>query len=115
MMIVVVPGDEVVAPPASVVHVAKTPWVVGLIFQRVKVRLLVRVVVRDARPRVAAVDTERREQVGEAVRGHRGTAVLVNDELARLDAVACDGFGEELLSQRTVLSLCDPSRQRRSD
>src|SRR5690606_16055690 len=105
MVVIVIPAEEVMAPVTTVPRIAKTAGVVGLILRGVKERLLVRVVVRDARPRVTAVDPEGGEQFGETVGCHGSTAVLVDDELAGLDAVARDGLREELLGESAVLTL----------
>jgi hypothetical protein len=43
------------------------------------------------------------QEVEKAPGGHGGTAILVDPEPPGLDAMAMDGFGEQLLGECTVL------------
>ena len=58
VMVVVVPPEEVDAPPSPMSRIAEATGIVGLVFQRMELRFGERVVIRDARARVAAVDAE---------------------------------------------------------
>lgn len=91
-------------PPPSACDAGEAIWIVRLILRRMKVRLDVRVVVRDAGPRVTPVPAELGKQVSEAVSSHRSTAVHVDSERPGLDAVPTDAFCEELFGQRAVLT-----------
>jgi hypothetical protein len=48
-------------------------------------------------PAEATLDAEGAEELGEALRPHRGAAIGVHGECARLNGVTGDGLGEEVL------------------
>ena len=58
VMVVVVPPEEIDAPPSPMPRIAEATGIIGLVLQRVELRFGERVVVRDARARVASVDAE---------------------------------------------------------
>jgi hypothetical protein len=114
VMLRVVPAEEVVAPAACVPEIAKASGIVRLVLQRVKVRFGKRIVVGDARSRVAALDAELAEQFGKSVTRHRRSPILVHGERSRSDAVALDGLTKQLLGQRAVLVAGLSSKPRRT-
>ncbi len=95
LMLVVVPAEEELEPATRVQHAREDARVVGLVLERLELRLAEGVVVGHVGSTEAMVDAERGQQLRQRVALHRGAAVGVHDE-AGLDAVAGDGLGEEL-------------------
>ena len=110
----VVPGEEVAAEAARVLERAEAVGEVGPVLQRLELRLGVRVVVRDVRPRVALGDAEVGEQQRDRLRGHRRAAVGVHGELARRDALPLAALGDQLLGEPRGLAVRPPSSPPRS-
>jgi hypothetical protein len=110
VMVLVVPGEEILAPPPCVREIAEATRIVGLILCRAKARFRERIVIRDARSRVAAFNAELAQELREAVAGHGRASVLVHDKVAGIDTVAADRLGEQLLGQRAVFMGGDHPR-----
>ena len=68
-------------------------------------RLGIRIVVRDVRPRVRFGDAEIGEHQRETLRAHRRAAVGVEGELARLDVFPFTYFGDELRGKCRGLAI----------
>jgi len=84
---------------------------IGAVLQRLELRLGERVVVGDVRPRVALGDREVGQQEGHRLGCHRRTAISVQGELVRRDAVAPAGLVDERLRDRGAF----PCGQRPAD
>src|SRR5436190_6532922 len=105
LMMVIIPGEEFLAPGSCVGKRGEALRVVGLVLERLELRLGEGVVVADVRPAEAPRDAECAEELRESFGAHRGATVSVHDERAGLDAVARDGLAEELRGELRALAL----------
>ena len=87
-MLAVVPVEKGAAMGAAVLRGAEALGKVGPVLERLELRLGERIVVRDARPRVALRDAEVGVEMGHHLRGHRRPTVSVDRELTGRDALA---------------------------
>ena len=88
LMTLIVPVEEFLAPASTKSGRRKALGVVGLILERLELRLREGVVVADVRAAEATHDPEGAEELREPLRAHGGAAVGVHDERTGLDAVA---------------------------
>ena len=110
MMVVVVPIEECPAERPRVVDRVEPVGEAGPVLERLELRLRVGVVGRGVGPAVRLQDAEVGEQEGDRLGGHRGAAVGMQRELARLNVVLRAGFGDEALGERRARRSRDPRR-----
>ena len=104
MMLLVVPVEEVLAERTGVLDTPKAAGEIGTVFERLEVRLTIRVVVRYVRARMRLRDAQVRKQKRHSFGGHGGAAVGVQRELLRLDVLTLVGFCDELLGQGSLFT-----------
>jgi hypothetical protein len=110
-MIMVVPGEELVAEHPGVFDAAEPLREVRRV-QRLELGLGVRVVVGAVRPGVAFGDAEVGEQEGDRLGGHRGAAVGVQGELVAADALLADRLGDQPFGEDRGLTMRDHAADR---
>ena len=98
-VLVVVPGEEVLAVRPGSLDRGEPGGECRPVFQRLELRLGVRVVVGDVRAGMGLRDPEVGQQQRDRLGGHRGAPVGVNGELAAADALLGAGRLDELLGQ----------------
>jgi len=105
LVMVIIPGEELLTPSSRMGERSEPLRIVGLVLQRLELRLGEGVVVADVRTAEAAHDADGSEELCEALRPHRGAAIGVHRERTAGDAVALDSLGEEVLGELGALPL----------
>ncbi len=85
MVLLVVPGEEVMTPLAGIEQRTEAVRIGRRILEGAKVRLRVRIVVGDMRPAVALGDAQITHQEGDRLGRHRCAAVGMDRQLAGLN------------------------------
>src|ERR1043166_7071461 len=78
LVMMVVPVEELGTPSAGMLYVTEAPGEIGLVLERLELRLGKRVVVGNARSTMTGIDPQLAQQIEKAVCSHRGAAVLVH-------------------------------------
>lgn len=103
MVCVVVPVEEIVTHAPRVLDRSKPIGKLRPILERAKLRFRERIVIADARPGVARLDPEIREQQRDELAAHRRAAVGVDRQLMRTDALLVARRLDEALGQVGIL------------
>ncbi len=106
-MLQVVPGKEFLAEGAGLGLGLEALGELGLILERLKVGLGVRVVVAHRGPAMALGDLQIDEQHGHRFRAHGGAAIGVQGQLSREDAFLLAGGGDQLFGEFSTLAPCE--------
>src|SRR5437867_3147333 len=107
MMLMVVPLKEAACPRPRIGQAAELRGEAWSVFQRLKLRFRIRIVVRDVRPRMGLAHAQIRQQLRHALGRHRTAAIGVQRELIGTHAFSGAGFGDERLGQLSRLALGD--------
>src|SRR3954451_7145627 len=99
MVLVVVPGEELLAETARILNRAETVRVLRPILHGFEVRFGEGVVVGDVRPAMGFDDTEVGQQQGKRLRCHRRITIGMELELTWNDALLLTGMLNELFGQ----------------
>ena len=103
----VVPGEESLAMCSCIFDATEAIREVGPIFERLELRLGVRIVIGDMRTAVALGYIKVDQQGGHGFGSHAGAAVGVQGEAARGDVLLGGGVGDQLLGQLGGLARGD--------
>src|SRR3954447_4450411 len=107
MMLVVVPGEELLAETARILNRAEAVRVFGSVFHGFEVRFGKGVVVGDVRPAMGLDDTKVGQQQSKGLRRHRRTTVGMELELTRKDTLLFTGMLDQLFGQTGGLAISD--------
>ena len=107
VVLVVVPVEHRPEVAARVLDRAESLGEARPVFDGLELCLGERVVVGDVRSTVALADAEVGKEQREGLGGHRGAAVGVDGDLARLDAFTFVGIFDQALGQFRSLARCD--------
>jgi len=110
VVLVVVPREESTAMNASMLDVREMRRKVRAVLERLELRLAEGVVVGDVGPREALGHAEIAIQLRDGLRRHRRSAIGVNRQLRRIDALANDRFFDHLARQRRAFSVLQTPR-----
>ena len=102
-MFAVVPGKEILAKDATILDGAEAIGKTWTIFQRLKLRLGVRIIIGHMRAAVTLRDAEIGEQQRNRLGFHRRTTVRMNRQPSRHHVLFLARFRNEALSERTAL------------
>jgi uncharacterized protein (DUF1499 family) len=99
VMLVVVPVDQVVRTAARVLKAPEVTRELRPVLERLELRLAEGVVVRYVRAAVCLGDAEVGVELRQGLALHRATAIAVDRELTRFDALPFAGLTDELLGK----------------
>src|SRR5213594_4227036 len=102
-MLGVVPGEELTAKRSPILHGSKPVGEAWAVLEGLELRLRVRVVIGDVRPREGLRDAEVGEEHADRLAIHGRAAVGVDDELARADLLLLAGVLDEPFGEGRVL------------
>src|SRR5437867_10344753 len=102
-MLGVVPGEELTAKRSPILHGSKPVGEAWAVLEGLELRLRVRVVIGDVRPREGLRDAEVGQEHGDRLAIHGRAAVGVDDELARADLLLLAGVLDEPFGEGRVL------------
>src|SRR5437867_2711365 len=102
-MLGVVPGEELTAKRAPILHGSKAVGEAGAVLEGLELRLRGRVIIGDVRPREGLRDAEVGQEHGDRLAIHGRAAVGVDDELARADLLLLAGVLDEPFGEGRVL------------
>ena len=99
VMLVVVPVEEILGPPASILLAAEPFWVIRAVLQSLELGFGVRVIVGNVRPGVGFGHTQVCHQKCHRFGSHRAAAISMDGELSWLNALPGTSFGNQLFRQ----------------
>ena len=106
-MLSVVPAEELSAMRPCIFDRAEARRKVGSVLQGLKLRLGIRIVIRDVRPAVSFGDVQIDEQLGDRFGAHAGAAIGVQGQRTRHDSLLVDRVGDELLGELRGFPVSD--------
>ncbi len=106
-MLVVVPGEERLAVGSGVFGATKPVRESGPIFQRLELRLRVRVVVRDVRTAVAPLSDQVNQQIRHRLGAHGGAPIGMQRQRAGDDAMQGHCVADQLFGQYRAFAVGD--------
>src|SRR3979409_568299 len=107
-MFIVIPGHEVTAVSSCLLDVRKVQREGCPVLEGLELRLAVGVIVRYMRTRTTFRDSHIHEELRQRLRCHRATAVRVNRQPLRINALSSDRRRKELLGKLRALAACQP-------
>lgn len=96
VMLVVVPVEEILGPPASILLAAEPFWVIRAVLQSLELGFGVLVIVGNVRPGVGFGHTQVCHQKCHRFGSHRAAAISMDGELSWLNALPGTSFGNQL-------------------
>src|ERR1700677_3942720 len=105
MMLVVVPGEELATKCPCLFDVIEALREIRSILQRLELRLRIRVIVGDVRPRMAPGHAQIGKEKGDGLGGHRAAAIRMNGEGVRKNALTGRGLLEQKARERLAFSV----------
>jgi len=105
LVLTVVPREEAAAKAPGILSRAEPFGKVRAIFERLKLRFRIRVVIGRMGPRVSFGDAQIRQEERHGLRRHTRPSVGVDRELIFLDSLFLTGFLDQLRRQNSRLSM----------